>query len=101
MKKEFDVDADLMSIFKEVGRVIPEISCKTKISKNGVVVLLSPLEFYKKCIGAVSNSLQDIRETLDCFPDNPFVDDLEDSFSKIKNLLLAMVLSKKDLFQKL
>lgn len=101
MEQEFDENVDFISLFKEVERVIPELSSKTKISKKGVTLLISPVEFYKKCTEAIVNSLQEVRFSLDCLPDNPLVDELEHSFSKIKNLLIAVTLSKKDLFQNL
>ncbi|WP_194844575.1 hypothetical protein [Candidatus Clavichlamydia salmonicola] len=100
MKKNFKNQAEFFSILREVQEALPNTQLQTKISKEKVVLCISPKEFYSKCTDAVFNLLEDTSHVLDGLPDVPFVEQMETSLCKIRHLLVAMAFSKKEMFCK-
>ena len=79
---------------------MPEISIRMTKKKEKVLLLTSSKEFYKQSTKAVLRILNDADEILSRLPDNPIVDKLDICLSQIKSLLIALAISKKDMFLK-
>lgn len=98
MKKERE--EEFLKLFANINDILPEISIKTMKKNEKVLLLTSSKEFYKQSTKAVLRILNDADEILSRFPDNPVVNRLDICFSQIKSLLIALALSKKDMFLK-
>ena len=96
MKKE----EEFLELFANINNVLPEISIKMTKKKEKVLLLTSSKEFYKQSTKAVLRILNDADEILSRLPDNPIVDKLDICLSQIKSLLIALAISKKDMFLK-
>ncbi len=96
MKKE----EEFLELFANINNVLPEISIRMTKKKEKVLLLTSSKEFYKQSTKAVLRILNDADEILSRLPDNPIVDKLDICLSQIKSLLIALAISKKDMFLK-